>query len=191
MDPKTVQVMVTLGLGLGIVGFLSATLWAIFREKKVATFFGIPYQLANLNFQVPPWWELSEGTENSKRFLRPHTNYGLVIELQCLTTSSELTEFTAKWLAQEEGIFDAEVVVRAYPEKVFSNKKLESEIDQAMRWEGAITFHEEERYYLDLLLLRLKNDPLLYVLRYQCSILSGTVEGPFYEELLETMEKRN
>ena len=158
-----------------VLGFLFYAAFAIKHEKKNSKKNLKEFTLGKIKFYTPSWWSVLEESNKSFKFHRTDTKYDWYTICEHLSsTNRNLQEYVVKRLASEEILFD---------EKATDI----TEDDNSVRIEGTATKDNETRLYLDIFVKSIENE--VYYFESRSSILNGCVEGPYFEELIHSLEE--
>ena len=88
----------------------------------------------------------------------------------------------------QEGLeFDHDVVFETDSRVLFRDEKIQVAFQEVIRVEGQATQNIVDRTYYDIYLMRRLNDEGYFVFESRSSILSGLVDGPYFEESLSEL----
>ena len=167
--------------------FLLYTLWVIKGEKSQAMEFAKTYNFGPLIFSIPPWW--GEDANNEKLiFSRHDTRYDWKATFSWLSSTLSLEDELQKQLKEKEIEMDPETITCLDHNVLMREENLKQSIESFLRVEGTATQAECDRLYYDACLVKLKNkDEILYC-ESKSSVLNGSLEGPFFEEVLAQLK---
>ncbi len=167
-----------------LMGLLLYTAIKIKTEKKFAKDYGKNHRLENLTFSVPPWWSIKESRPQLLIFYRADTFYEWFFSAQLIDSPmSVATVLQQKKIKLDpQGHAFSEVQKNVLPPMQLPHSQFLIE-----RIEGSGTQDEERRVYIDLTLIVEINNNNHYLFYSESSILNGSVEGPFVDDLLSTI----
>jgi len=164
--------------------FLIYAAWIIKNEKKYFLKFARNIIIGSLKIKVPHWWSFkSKPLEHHVSFERTDTRYNWQSHFKIIKYQSDLEKSIQNYLAKklsiklDEGgsIFKTNISIQ-------KNNKL-----NALRVESMGTQFKTERIYIDLLITNYSQNEAL--LAYSLSsVLNGAVEGPYFDEVLKSIE---
>jgi hypothetical protein len=179
----------------GIILFAIYTMIAIKEEKVAYKENSIEFEIRNFLFFLPSWWTKtsSEKDLDYASFERADTRYDWKAEMQWFDETQELSsksieEVLIDKLKKLNLMFDPEESQAGVP-SVFEEflPYKEGRID-IIHIEGTATEDMSERVYFDAYLIKdLINNSYLFS-KSRSSILNGSVEGPYFEEVMRTFE---
>ena len=177
---------------VGLVLFLSVLAYTaiVIAEEKRAYRENIrPYQIGGFCFPTPPWWKnISQGREKT---LFTASDWRGIFQL-LPPNKKTLQKSLAQRIECQEIVFDADTALYHPP--------LIKQSVQISRMEGIATEKEEKRIYFDAFLMECLNTGQRLYGESKSPILSGPLEGPWFEECLnncyavhpvEKREKKN
>jgi hypothetical protein len=140
-----------------------------------------------LDINIPKWWTQKESTKNSISFYRSDTNYAWEMKLSKIE-SNDINQYLSAYIDSEEIIYDeAETLVETESvNKILVTQTCEK-IQNFIYIEGTATQKIETRIYLELVLIQLIDNET-YFFENKSSVLNGAVEGPFFDELIKSIE---
>ena len=179
----------------GIILFAIYAMIAIKEEKTAYVENAIEFEIRNFLFFLPSWWTKTSSSEDLDfaRFERTDTRYDWKTEMQWFDETPELElksieEVLVDKLTELKLMFDPEESQAGVPtifEEFLPYK--EGRID-VLHIEGTATEDATERVYFDAYLIKdLINNSYLFA-KSRSSILNGSVEGPYFEEVMRTFE---
>jgi hypothetical protein len=166
------------------LGVLVYTAWVVWREKTIAFNNSVKHQLHRLNFSAPSWWSIKEAAQDYLQFHRTDTRYDWSCHIERLSSSIELkngedlAEVFRHHMELQKVQFDVEEF------SLFIDDKASPWI---VRAEGTATENFMNRLYLEVALLYSPEQKDLYYLHSKSSVLNGSVEGPYFQTLLENL----
>jgi hypothetical protein len=172
---------IILTISLGVLGY---TAWVVWREKSVALNNSVKHQLHRLNFSVPSWWSIKDSAQDYLQFHRADTRYDWTCHIERLSSvielknGEDLAEIFRHHMELQKVQFDVEEF------SLFIDDKSSPWI---VRAEGTATENFSNRLYLEVALLYSVDQKDLYYLHSKSSVLSGSVEGPYFQTLLENI----
>ncbi len=159
----------------------------IIGQEKV-TFRQDSYELrfGGLSFMIANWWTIVSQTESCMRFERTDTHYDWV------ATFTYFPDHGGKTLPQLledklnlEGIeFDEDVVFETDSRVLFRDTAIQEYFQEVIRVEGKGTQNVINRIYYDIYFARPLEDKGYFIFESWSSVLSGSLEGPFFEETM-------
>jgi hypothetical protein len=184
---------IILGAGLLILVYMMIV---IKEEKSSYKDSFITYALGPIKFPAPSWWSLTEQTENLLQFERTDTRYDWKAKLFWITDQSwdelhliDLEELMVSELKKRALEFDEINSVVHRPASFEHHPMVVNGHWQVCRIEGTASKAVIERVYYDAYLVRdLELKKHLYC-ESQSSVLNGLVEGPYFEEMMENVQK--
>lgn len=171
---------------------------AIKEEQQAYVENAKEFELKNFLFFLPSWW--TNTTESYDKdpatqavFERTDTRYDWRADLEWFENSEELQiksldEILVSKLQELQLIFDPEESVIDIPtsfEEFIPYK--EGRID-IIHIEGTATEDVSERVYFDCYLIKDNINEAYLLAKSRSSILNGSVEGPYFEEVMRTFE---
>lgn len=172
-------------LGTGLLALLY-TMRIIKNENQ--NYLKNPQQIffGDLILSVPRWWTPSISEPDHLEFSRTDTRYDwraiFKIERDC---SQSLENYILEYGLEEKIVFDQETTISKSPHLLFLENGFISQVDQYLRFEGTATQDQEERIYIDLILLKKGND--IWHMESRSSVLHGLVEGPYFESAISQL----
>jgi len=167
-----------------LLGVLCYILWVIWREKEVVANNSIKHQLHRLNFKTPSWWTIKETAQDYLQFHRADTRYDWTCHIERISSNislkngEELAEIFRHHMELQKVQFDVEEF------SLFIDDQVSPWI---VRADGTATENFTNRLYLEVALLYSNEQKDLYYLHSKSSVLNGSVEGPYFQTLLEEL----
>ncbi|MBL7666293.1 MAG: hypothetical protein JNM93_14255 [Bacteriovoracaceae bacterium] len=171
---------------VGIILLLIYTALIIAREKTTYLEEAKIMRFHDLEFPIPRWWTQTEQQNSFWKFERTDTRYDWYANFQKLESHKAAAEILIHYLQQKNIKMDPspESMVEENTAHLFKDKMLVENFSDFIRMEGTATQDEEERIYLDVVILKKENANTYYLLESRSSVLNGGVEGPYFEEAL-------
>lgn len=161
------------------------------REKETYLESATTQIFHGLKLLIPSWWTKTLEKNNEWKFERTDTHYEWMSILLLKDLQLTNLEAESKHFFQEAGIlFDLEETqINQIPANLIKSEMLLDNIQEFVRFEGMATEKIIERIYLDSCWIILKNNPQkVYHLMSYSSVLNGSLEGPYFEEMLKRAE---
>jgi hypothetical protein len=170
--------------------FLVYTAIVIWKEKKNYLKNRLTIQFHHFIFPIPPWWHREEINENNWLFKRVDSHYDWFCRFEYLplngSTSSDIEGRHLDLLLQLK-LNQLQIVFDPDPLTFYREIKGPNSLWQLKRMEGTATEKEENRIYCDIVVLTQLNGSEMFFLINQSSVLSGIIEGPFFDQMLKDM----
>jgi len=179
----SVLVFILLGLFYGAV--------AIKNEKRVFLQNLKTFHIKQFKLKIPSWWGLEKNTVSPTKasFIRKDTRYDWRASFEWFSLEEQDKDLSGRDLfikiIKNKEIFFDEVgsVIHTIPFPQFDRPHL-----QTARVEGMATQYGIERIYYDaFIVLDIKAGGYL-LCESRSSVLNGMVEGPYFEEVIKSME---
>ena len=173
-----------------LIGLFYAAI-AIKNEKRTFLQNLKTYYIKQFKLQIPSWWGLERDTVSPAKasFVRKDTRYDWKASFEWFSLENPDEELSGKDLfikiIKNKEIFFDEVgsVIHKIPFPQFDRPSL-----QTARVEGMATQYGIERIYYDaFIVLDIKAGGYL-LCESRSSVLNGMVEGPYFEEVIKSME---
>lgn len=167
------------------------TMIVIKEEKRSYQENARPVQFHALKLLVPSWWTQTLNEKDKICFERTDTRYEwkATLSLKPMQTDRTVEESLLEWLKEKDVLFDEQNSVIHNPESFHRHPCVESGEWEIVRLEGTATQAQIERVYLDTYLIRDKKEGLHYFCESRSSVLNGLIEGPYFEEMMNNVEK--
>jgi hypothetical protein len=144
-----------------------------------------------INFQifklkVPSWWgEVETGNPHEICFKRLDTRYDWVARFHWITDSNEsdLIKLLQNKIHERKILFDEDTSI------IYNPTEITAFNFEVVRLEGTATQDQQERLYYDSFIVREKNSQSYLYAESKSSVLNGLVEGPYFEEVMNRIEK--
>lgn len=174
----------------GFLLLLAYTGRVVKNEKEVYLKNGQLLQFALFEILVPPWWGIMSDQPSKIEFVRKDTRYEWKAGLEWIQKPKDsffsLESFLEKKLTQWEVVFDPQPLRMHSPEIIFYDQHIAENIVAAVRIEGMATQEQSNRIYLDVFLIQLKDAyEHLLLATSMSSVLNGSIEGPYFEDVLK------
>jgi len=139
----------------------------------------------------PKWWGVSKSSDNEVLFQRHDTRYDWQGRLRVYSSTQTVESFLNSYLKEKQiepdgsyGSFEKTTEV-SY---LIKNEKVQKSCESFLRLESVATEKNEERIYLDIILIKFKSElEKVYVFESKSSVLNGCVEGPYFEECIKML----
>lgn len=155
--------------------FIDEARWLTFRELQIP---------------VPEWWGQTRDEASYLQFERTDTRYDWYARFMWIDDprAQPLHEHLAEKIGHEELDYDPlDVVMSTLSASLLRDPVVREHVSEFIRVEGQASMRIEERIYLDLVLMRPKNQSGYFLFESRSSVLNGLLEGPFFEECLAEM----
>lgn len=174
---------------LCLLGAALYTLKIIGQEKSSFKQDSYEVQFSDLSLLIPNWWTLTEQASNHLKFERTDTRYDWYAQFNYVPNGMEreLPLILEEKLNQEALEFDKDVVFETDSRVLFRDDQIQEVFLEVIRVEGQATQNIEDRVYCDIYLMRRPNDTGYFLFESRSSILSGGIEGPYFEESLSEL----
>ena len=155
-----------------------------YEDEAIETIFG-PFILL-----IPSWWGNIKSTNLFLEYQRTETRYKWFSRYEYIESSKERLDLDlAEYLNFEQIFFDEdETVFETNPEYFIKNREITNLIEAVIRVEGTATQHDNDRIYLDIIFMKLKDTSGFYIFQSHSSVLNGALEGPYFEETINQMK---
>lgn len=175
-----------------LISLLGVALYAlriIGQEKSSFKQDSYEVQFGDLSLTIPNWWTLTEQAPTYLKFKRTDTRYDWYAIFTYFPdhAGKELPLILEEKLNQEELEFDKDVVFETDSRVLFRDDKIQEAFQEIIRVEGQATQNIEDRIYCDIYLMRGLGDQGYFIFESRSSILSGGIEGPYFEESLSEL----
>ncbi|MDH4469182.1 MAG: hypothetical protein QE271_14070 [Bacteriovoracaceae bacterium] len=149
-----------------------------------------------LFLQIAKWWTPLIQNKEEMKFYRSDTHYDweaqFILIKENIHQFSKLEDYFLHWIDDQKLLFDEhESILSIQATDLFQDQALTEHIGEFLRMEGTATKNQIERLYVDIVLLRLKNETKIYRFTSISSVLNGSLEGPFFEETLKLAKWKN
>lgn len=179
-------------LALVILGLIY-TLIVIKEEKQSYRETAVPFSFKKLNLLLPSWWSQTLKEENQVCFERTDTRYDWKATLSYLPfEQSDLPSIEESFLSlvqARELLFDEINSVIHTPTDFSDHPQVKNGVWEIVRLEGTATQRMMDRLYYDAYLIRDHEDKAHYFCESRSSVLNGLVEGPYFEEMMNTAKR--
>jgi hypothetical protein len=155
-------------------------------SAKLDTFHG-------LLLLLPSWWSKTLEKSNLWQFERTDSPYEWFCRLSYEnSTHHNLQDELQQYFLQEEILFDPEdSIITSEANHLIKDPLLLSNIKEFLRIEGTATEKQIERVYIDSCWISLKNNSKhIYHFMSYSSVLNGSLEGPYFEEVLKRLKMK-
>lgn len=157
--------------------FLSYSAFAIKAEKDIYLKTAKKFSLDELELLIPSWWLQQTCTPHFIHFQSP---YSWQCHLRYEESNKNAQDILIQELALKKIIMDEDQIIKNnFPNKLGPSFSFE-------RTEGTGTKNEEERVYIDLLVI--KKNQKTWIMSSESAVLSGCVEGPYFEEMITRLK---
>lgn len=157
---------------------------AISGERKKFLQDGSWITWQDFQFFAPAWWTQKYDIPDSLFFYR--SNYDWFLKISYVTQASvenaKIAYFTSKNIS-----LDPDAVTTTEKSYCLKDPNILDHVEEFLRIESTATEQEEERIYLDITWIKLKNRPVLELIS-KSSVLSGGIEGPYAEEVIKEIK---
>ena len=133
-------------------------------------------------FYLPSWWRESLRTRESIRFEKDDW-FAQFTELPYSSLSME--ETLRDILGKRELAFDRDSTEIFIPYSLRNRPEIREGTLEIVRVEGTATQNGETRVYSDIFLFKDHRNAQCFMCESQSSVLSGMVEGPYFEEAVK------
>lgn len=177
-----------------IIALLAYTARTISREKTTYVQEAVSLTFDGFILLIPKWWHPSIQEAQLLHFYRADTHYDWYAEFCMIEASPQtlLHQYVQAYWKNADIIFDEDVIKTTQADYVLKNVDLVAQIQSFIRLEGTATEKEIERIYLDSCWIQLKRNPSqIYHFYSLSSVLSGSIEGPYFEEILKNLAMKN
>lgn len=179
-----------------IVAFLIYAAIAIAKEKDYYLKNAKLFDLGEMQAFVPPWWSLVEKSETKLKFERKDERFdwNCQIEEFCPTSPADAKLILQEHIEKLKIELDSEEIIHHLHHQWANLSHLcAQEIKTRQSWsfsriEGIGTQDGEHRVYLDLSILINPNQTKAWSITGISSILNGSVEGPYVEEVVNNLK---
>ncbi len=143
----------------------------------------------DIELPIPNWWTLVFQSKEELIFKRTDTSYDWSCSYKWFPENSLPLIDILESLVKNENIFydKLDVVITTNPIHIFKDEKIINRFQEVIRVEGQAS-QETERIYLDLILARDNNQNGFFIFESKSSVLTGLVEGPYFEESIKLMK---
>ncbi len=147
--------------------------------------------ICGLTFPIPDWWDMKKIDDQTLQFSRTDTRYAWRAKYQYMIHSDKTPLLTLLEQYQDKTKihFDDDVIIETKSEHLIKDKVLAQKFTEVIRVEGKGTKDIIDRVYVDLYLLRFKEETNYFFFESVSSVLNGFVEGPFFEESIFEMSE--
>jgi hypothetical protein len=183
--PTTPYFYVPLALFLFAMAY---AIWAIRKEDLSYQENAKSISLGKLALLVPSWWTILEENETSVSFYRSDTHYDWKSTFTVTPSSGDETTIEEKMVArvtERKILFDESEAIIGPGSELQKNPLISSERLSATHIEGMATEDGIKRVYYDAYLFIDSETKEEYFFESHSSILNGSVEGPFFEKVVE------
>ena len=179
----SILIFILLGLFYGAL--------AIKNEKRVFLQNLKTFHIKQFKLKIPSWWGLEKDTVSPTKssFIRKDTRYDWKASFEWFTLEESKLDLSGrdlfiKIIKEKEILFD-EVgsVIHNIPFPQFDKPSL-----QTARVEGMATQFGTERIYYDAFIVLDKKAGGYLLCESRSSVLNGMVEGPYFEEVIKSIE---
>ncbi len=142
---------------------------------------------------IPNWWTQIINEKNLMRFERTDTHYDWYCTFEYFENEQRpCPEILISHLQEQRIKMDPEpeVVVTENSEYLIKNKGAAQYFEDFIRIEGTATQDEQNRIYYDCLFLKNQNGDCYRFISH-ASVLSGSVEGPYFEEAISLLKLKD
>tara|TARA_R110002049_G_scaffold298634_1_gene488451 strand:+ start:413 stop:1000 length:588 start_codon:yes stop_codon:yes gene_type:complete len=168
---------------------LAYAMKAIKKEKSIFIENSVPIEFGPYILKVPGWWSITLQNENELKFERTDTRYDwfAIFKIEELQENSKsiVEEFTDE-IHLRKLMFDTDAGVIHQPESTKQKALMNADV---ARVEGTATQNGIERVYYDAMLARDKETNKRLWAESRSSVLNGLVEGPYFEYVIQNLEK--
>jgi hypothetical protein len=175
-----------------IFGFGIYTMIVIKNEKKnyLANAREITFKIFKL--KVPTWWgEIPTDSNDELCFKRLDTRYEWEAKFIWNPTGDkiDLIELFKNKIQERKILFDEDTSIIYNPSDFQNGPLVKSGRFEMVRLEGTATADRHERLYYDAFIVReIESGAYLYA-ESKSSVLNGLVEGPYFEEVMISLEQ--
>lgn len=163
------------------------TMWVVKREPQLAKKFGHRYDFQGFSFSTPSWWKKKAEGTHLIRFERPETNYQFSARFELSKQRPRLA--VLNFMEKYQIKFDSPELEQNILQSNLKGMRLANSLQEFYRMEGLASLPGHERRYYDLCALRLKGTSDTLICIHESSVLSGTIEGPYFESVIKSLEK--
>jgi len=173
------------------LGALLYCIWVMKREEYNFEDQAKTFQLGPIQLKVPPWWTPKNQIENKKvSFYRSDTHYDWLATFQVMPLIDQSTPMESKLIQQiqkKEILFDQQEAILKPSSKLMEKEFFQNKNISLLHVEGMATQGEIERIYYDVYLMVDDTHQLEYLFESRSSVLNGSVEGPYFEKVIEAL----
>lgn len=165
------------------------TLKVIGQEKSTFREECYQVQFADLGLIIPKWWTITEQSPAHLKFERTDTRYDWFATYTYVPDhqQKDMPKLLEEKLNHELIEFDMDVVFETDSRVLFRDSQVQEQFQEVIRVEGQASQNVMDRIYYDIYLMRRLNDPGYFMFVSRSSILSGAIEGPYFEESLSEL----
>ncbi len=175
-------------LTIALVFFLGVILYTavvIKEERDAYREHSLMYSLQDFTFFFPSWWKEVSRTQESIRFERRDW----FVQLTVVPYSSlSVLESMKNFIKERKLVFDKNNSNIFRPYSLRTRPEIEDGLLEVVRVEGTATQQGETRVYYDIFLFKDHRNNQCLLCESQSSVLSGMVEGPYFEEAMENYQ---
>jgi hypothetical protein len=167
------------------------TMSVIKNEKKNYIKNAVPVEFRNFKLFIPSWWEVIPSTsENEITFKRANVrlDWHAKIIWTPIPDHRDLVEIFKEQIATRKILFDEENSIIYNPGDFQEGALVQSGLYEILRLEGTATEDDHERLYYDSYLIREKSSGQYLYAESRSAILTGLVEGPYFETVMTRIE---
>jgi hypothetical protein len=173
---------------IALILFGIYTLMVIKRERRTYEQDSVLVDFFDFQIPTPSWWSEKDRTSNMLTFHRTDTRYEWFGVYEKIESVDDLNDFLAPFIEKENIYYDQdEVEISTEPEHLIKDPDVLKEVTQFIRVEGTATEKVSERIYLDIVLIKLKDNQCFKFLSH-ASVLNGGIEGPYFEEAIKGLQ---
>ena len=178
--------------------FLLYTLVVVKEEKKAFQESSLPFRFGPFTFCLPSWWQPLLKNRRECSFSNPKSKHHWRATLflrddpHPLESDEEFIQIGLSFLKEREIEFDPKEWITQSTKDLSKHPALAQHCLRIFRLEGSATLKGTERRYIDLFGIKELNKEGHLLAISESGILSGVVEGPYFEEVMLSfsLEKR-